>query len=387
MLTDAHMGGMEEMGAFYDHCLESLYPPGSCGAFCNGHTFQCFLEKVQESCCDEGGQNCNADSYVPERCPVGCALNFPDFLEVCRDHVTQEMPDRLAAFEQFSEGCMETDGLAIIEYLIDLRHRGCTVDLTPSTNIEPNGHRLLQLLMGFIGTESDTCPWDHVDDYAQEVDEICCGTPSSCTAATAHEAPSSVVLPPSCSLACAVALHEFNATCREVVEALLGPTASDRRDSLVAFEAQCMAEAEANMYFILHALDTAVCPTNASSQSTPAPIEAIPQGGLNGQTDSQHDRALAAGVDPTADPLCFTADFAAVPDDPNLRVGAGQGVNAHYLNYDPSVPTAYRCDHAKGTTIYGYGRAIGHGPFALGANGTGGIGYPPAGRCPPRPRA
>jgi hypothetical protein len=38
MLVDAKMGGMEEMGTFYDHCVESLYPPGTCGAFCNQHT-------------------------------------------------------------------------------------------------------------------------------------------------------------------------------------------------------------------------------------------------------------------------------------------------------------------------------------------------------------
>ncbi len=30
MLTDSGMGGMDEMGIFYDHCLESLYPPGAC---------------------------------------------------------------------------------------------------------------------------------------------------------------------------------------------------------------------------------------------------------------------------------------------------------------------------------------------------------------------
>lgn len=40
MLTDAAMGGMEEMGVFYDSCLQELYPPGSCGTFCNEHTFE-----------------------------------------------------------------------------------------------------------------------------------------------------------------------------------------------------------------------------------------------------------------------------------------------------------------------------------------------------------
>ena len=30
MLSQAGMGGMEQMGMFYDRCLEALYPPGSC---------------------------------------------------------------------------------------------------------------------------------------------------------------------------------------------------------------------------------------------------------------------------------------------------------------------------------------------------------------------
>ena len=41
------MGGMEEMGAFYDNCLETLYPPGKCGLFCNEHTYECMLQEVQ----------------------------------------------------------------------------------------------------------------------------------------------------------------------------------------------------------------------------------------------------------------------------------------------------------------------------------------------------
>ena len=51
MLTQAQMGGMDEMGIFYETCLESLYPPGKCGAFCNEHTYECLLAEVQQSCC------------------------------------------------------------------------------------------------------------------------------------------------------------------------------------------------------------------------------------------------------------------------------------------------------------------------------------------------
>ena len=107
MLTDSGMGGMDEMGIYYDHCLESLYPPGACvslgtspacrpqpktpgrerynvcgqGTFCNEHTYQCFLTDVHAACCDEGGLNCPDGQDIPNTCPVGCAIIFPAFLE------------------------------------------------------------------------------------------------------------------------------------------------------------------------------------------------------------------------------------------------------------------------------------------------------------------
>eukprot|EP01052_Picozoa_sp_SAG31_P007779 SAG31_NODE_377_length_16533_cov_99.867957_2_plen_207_part_00 len=73
----------------------------------------------------------------------------------------------------------------------------------------------------------------------------------------------------------------------------------------------------------------------------------------------------ATGVAPVADLVCFTATFIAVPDDPNLRTSAGQGVHSRYPNYDqsmrsdPNVGTTWRCDSA------GHG-----GPFGLGQSTT-----------------
>ena len=43
---------MDGMHLFYTNCLESLYPPGSCGTFCNEHTYECYLNEVQESWCE-----------------------------------------------------------------------------------------------------------------------------------------------------------------------------------------------------------------------------------------------------------------------------------------------------------------------------------------------
>eukprot|EP01046_Picozoa_sp_COSAG06_P101461 COSAG06_NODE_47605_length_338_cov_0.648536_1_plen_112_part_11 len=108
------MGGMDEMGLFCashfsssparahghltraydcaaiapdDNCLGTLYPPGSCGAFCSGHTFNCFVSEVHQACCDEGGLNCDANRDIPTTCSVGCMLVFPDFVDTCTDHI------------------------------------------------------------------------------------------------------------------------------------------------------------------------------------------------------------------------------------------------------------------------------------------------------------
>ena len=40
---------------------------------------------------------------------------------------------------------------------------------------------------------------------------------------------------------------------------------------------------------------------------------------------TQHNRALAAGVDPAADPVCFTATYLTVPDDHWLTTSVGHG--------------------------------------------------------------
>jgi hypothetical protein len=64
------------MSKFYDHCLETLYPPGSCGLLCNEHTYQCFLTEVHSSCCDEQGTNCQEGNDIPLTCPV-CITDKP----------------------------------------------------------------------------------------------------------------------------------------------------------------------------------------------------------------------------------------------------------------------------------------------------------------------
>jgi len=138
MLTLAGMGGMDEMGVFYDHCLESLYPPGMCvseasgssspgsssfvhifaccvvqGTFCNHHTYDCFLADIRAACCDEDGLNCRDGQDIPITCPVGCAIVFPQFLETCRAHVQEQALQvsalQEAEYEEFEALCLSQD--------------------------------------------------------------------------------------------------------------------------------------------------------------------------------------------------------------------------------------------------------------------------------------
>lgn len=161
----SHMGGMDEMGLFYDSCLETLYPPGSCGSFCNDHTFDCYLAEVQEACCDEGGVNCVSGEDVPETCPVGCAIVFPQFLETCTDHLAGTGAN-VADFEAFSAECLQLDGVELVEYAIMLLERGCAINLggmaAGRRQLRASKRQLQGYLTPHLSSEANQCTWDQV---------------------------------------------------------------------------------------------------------------------------------------------------------------------------------------------------------------------------------
>ena len=190
MLTSAGMGGMDEMSIFCapppppshrhqprsahpdalppdDHCLQTLYPPGICGTFCNQHTYDCYVAEVQESCCDEEGQNCEAGVDIPRTCPVGCAIVFPEFLETCRDHVSAQEDLVEEDFEAFEEDCLSQDGLALVEYALSLVDSGCILDLSSDSGrrLQDSGY-----LTQWLDASTPSCSWDEINDIAVDVD-------------------------------------------------------------------------------------------------------------------------------------------------------------------------------------------------------------------------
>ena len=150
----------------------------------------------------------------------------------------------LQDFDQFAEHCLEVDGLELVEYALDLQRRGCTLDLG-----DGDGHRRAQFLSKWLGSTSDECQWDTLDDLARQVDEICCAG-GACGTADA------ITVPDSCHPACAVAMHDFHTRCSTTSEQILG----DRHSTVGGFEDQCLEDLAANGELVIEAIRNAVCP-------------------------------------------------------------------------------------------------------------------------------
>ena len=210
MLVGMGMGGMDGMGAFYDECLEELYPPGLCGLFCNQHTYDCLLNEVQEACCDEGGANCEEGFDVPHTCPVGCALVWPEFTNLCHDHIEHDDAMELTDYQEFTTECLEADGMALVEYAMELKALGCRINLE---GVEEGRRQLQGLLTQWIGSTSLHCVWEEIDELATEVDLVCCGADGG----HCPEGP-----PDECSMGCMLTLHELTDQCGHQIEQILG---------------------------------------------------------------------------------------------------------------------------------------------------------------------
>ena len=109
------MGGGAGMTAFYDTCLETRYPPGSCTQQCSANTVHCRQMEVQNACCDNE-ENCPDESVTPERCPVGCALFYPSMVNDCEETLVAGglSEDDLAEHHAFSDLCLDQDAVSLV---------------------------------------------------------------------------------------------------------------------------------------------------------------------------------------------------------------------------------------------------------------------------------
>ena len=176
-------------------------------------------------------QNCEAGHDVPNTCQVGCAIVFPQFVETCRDHIRDQPELNEPDFEEFEETCLEQDGLALVEYALDLQNSGCHVELGGFRRQMQADLRDRYFLGQWIGPSAPLCSWDEIDDWARDTDTLCCRQWSVHNRPYHCHADSSGVSPPEeCTPACAVALHTFHSACGEVLTQIIGDRAASIDD-------------------------------------------------------------------------------------------------------------------------------------------------------------
>ena len=219
--------------------------------------YDCFMDEIRQACCDENGANCGANGAVPNACPVGCAIVFPEFMETCREHMDAHAEISLPEWEAFEESCLDVDGLALVDFAMELIAKGCLLDLSGGGGGGGGHRRFLQALGSWFSNRlSDnpaepTCSYDDLDDYAGDVDYSCCGADGSMC--PAEGGPPNV-----CTAGCAVALHQFTTTCGATLASVLGP-GDELATQMTAFEGVCMETVESSHLF-LDAIMNAVCP-------------------------------------------------------------------------------------------------------------------------------
>eukprot|EP01052_Picozoa_sp_SAG31_P004106 SAG31_NODE_167_length_21485_cov_31.094922_4_plen_641_part_00 len=248
----AQMGGMDGMTAFYNTCLVTRYPPGSCTDECSASTLHCRRMEVQNACC-EAEDNCPDDAATPLRCPVGCALFFPSMVNDCESALSDAgLTDEEAEdYSSFSDLCLDQDAPALVEYAHDLVRQGCDIDLVPPRGRgrraqDDEGPGQKTGIAKLLQTDPTTCSWDSFDDRIVEMSAVCCGTNADETCADGQP-------PRECSPECGVYFHSFYSDC----EILLSTVQQDDFEVFTDFHEMCLEEADVS--FFLNAIQHATC--------------------------------------------------------------------------------------------------------------------------------
>eukprot|EP01050_Picozoa_sp_SAG11_P017921 SAG11_NODE_2638_length_3142_cov_17.327637_2_plen_201_part_00 len=173
---------------------------------------------------------CHGAHYLFKFLFVECFWQvFPQFLETCRDHLATIEGNNIADFDEFSTNCLDLEGVALVEYAIELLDAGCHINLGGLT-AGGQHRRQLQYLAQRFSSGNEECGWDQLDDFAADVDQVCCGRDgTNCPEGT----------PSSCSAACAVSLHQFTTKCDATLEIAM-PAEDPFRAQITAFETSCM---------------------------------------------------------------------------------------------------------------------------------------------------
>lgn len=172
----------------------------------------------------------------------------------CRAHVKRDEKNlKIIEFEAFEQKCLKQDALALVEYAMDMKKRGCFLDLSGGGT---GGRRRVQtFVQQYVGSSDSKCSWDQIDDIALSVDNLCCGGSGKGHGICVHGPPRT------CSPACAVAMHQFTRDCKKTLDVFM-PAADPRRLSIGAFESLCIKKADVKLF--LSAIMGAKCPAGVT---------------------------------------------------------------------------------------------------------------------------
>lgn len=203
-------------------------------------------------------------------CPqVGCAIVFPEFVDICTEHITASGL-AIEDFLSFEQECLDLDGLALVDYVLSLKARGCAVDVDGWASAGSGRHRrsLAEFFASAYVRGTPGCEWDQLDDLIHHVGEICCAG-DTCDAAGN---------PASCRPGCAIATHKLMDQCGATMERVLG---HDTMQAFSTFEEQCFDDADPSVF--MQAIEHAHCPEDD-------PLFSIFVGSANG------DSAVVASI-------------------------------------------------------------------------------------------
>ena len=122
-------------------------------------------------------------------------------METCRAHVHKSFAKEANKFEQFEKGCLEQDSIALVEYALDLKKRGCKIDLngkhrrlqkrvrrTKCKNVSPMASLTCDQLISFrVGKCTDAAKKFGQAKLKGYVRDFCTETCKMCTTRTSQK--------------------------------------------------------------------------------------------------------------------------------------------------------------------------------------------------------
>lgn len=248
---------------FYDTCMATLYPPGSCGTSCTQSTYRCRVMELNQACCSNP-LNCPATRPTPLECPIGCGLLFPSFVSECG--ASGQIPSAdMRTFQAFANRCLHADPADLIEYAQDLIDDGCQLTLPqPSTPPPPPAlptsvsTPLFAADKWMTGMYETPCmSFETLRSRLKETQRVCCHGQICVDGHGDSVMPRDAVSgAPTCTAACALVFHDMVHDCSFLLNVSMP---ADILNTWQQYDQICLASSTADARGFLAAISNASC--------------------------------------------------------------------------------------------------------------------------------